>query len=190
MLLYSGANLRDVRRLAKGPSKNWTDNEKNNVVDFYAWLRKNKAKGKISVKKGYRHEIILPVEEELFPINSYESMSGIVWMVGGADSKVHLKIGSDKPLVCDANQDLAEELGKKLYHKVRLSLKVTRAPEDMRIIKNEIISIEQDMGHKIQWEDDRVLGRQYESIKKIQKILSSELKNFDAEKFINEIRNG
>lgn len=179
-----------VRKLAQGPTRAWTSSEKEKITDLHDWLRSHGAKGTLSVKKGYEHKIIVPLPKELYPIKSYESITGIIWLVGGEKGRVHVRIGQEKTLTCDAGQKLAEDLAKLLYHKVRLSGYCVRSSKDLEVEKFEILCIEHDMGHAGDWEPESILQRQYASIKTIQQKLSSAMDKFDAEKFMNEIRNG
>lgn len=184
------SNFAVVRKLAGGPKRSWTAAEREKIVDLHEWMRNHGAKGTVSLKKGYEHQIIVPTPKEIHLIRSYESIVGVVWMVGGEKRKVHIKIGQEKPIPCDAGQKLAEDLGKLLYHKVRLSGYSVRSSKNLEAEKFEIISIEYDMGHVEEWEPENIRQRQYESIKRIQEELSSSMKNFNAEEFIKVIRNG
>ncbi len=184
------SNFPVVRKLADGPKRSWTLAEREKIVDLHEWMRSHGAKGTVSLKKGYEHTIIIPAPKEIYLIRSYESIVGVIWMVGGEKGKVHIRIGQEKPIACDAGQKLAEDLGKLLYHKVRLSGYSIRSSKNLEAEKFEIISLECDMGHVDEWEADNVRQRQHESIKRIQEKLSASMKNFNAEEFIKVIRNG
>ena len=184
------SNFSVVKKLADGPKNSWTLAEREKITDLHEWMRNHGAKGAISLKKGYEHKIIVPEPKELYLIRSYESISGIVWMVGGEKGKVHIKFGKESTIACDAGQKLAEDLGRLLYHKVRLSGYSIRHSKRSGAEKFEIIGIECDMGHIDEWEQDNICQRQYDSIKRIQEELASSMKNFNAEEFIKGIRNG
>jgi hypothetical protein len=100
--------------------------------------------------------------------------------VGGETPKARIRMITGKTLSCDVTEELAQQLGERLYQRISLHGKATWDNKNHQLEEFKIDSI-----------GDYVGGDPTEAIKKISELIGTAYDSIsDVDKYIEELRNG
>ncbi len=178
-----------IRRVGKGPKSDWSDEERHGVIEMHDWCEKKSVRAFVSYPGQKEIEVVIPKKENIPDAISYDTIEGVVWWAGGDNGNVHIKTDfHDAQMIFQNDFSIASELGKKLYHKVRLSCRIQRDGVTKTIKKAEILEVVDDLGPYENWKDNVVIGRQFDAIMRIRKVFEREMPDFDFEEHLREMR--
>ena len=183
-----------VKKIADGPNDDWDIEEKMSIEDLHRVVAKQKAQAFMKTSDGHEHRINLIIFPAKKTKVGYESITGIVLLTGGQrKAKVHLRTrikGKNESIPCDADMQTTEKLGALLYHKVQVGARVVRYIDSGHIDKITILNPVdiKDLGHKDEWEPNRVTKRQAETIRSIRSIIAERMPDFNVDDYLSGLR--
>lgn len=132
-----------LQRLRRGPTKDWTDRERQAAQGLYKFLTRRRITAGVAIRGDRPVPFRLPEPESA--VAQYETLEAVVRSAGGLQGKVHLEFDEDGLRACDAGILLTYSAGRLLYHRVRVSGKSSRDARTGAILEFVLEQIE-DLG--------------------------------------------
>lgn len=124
-----------VRELRGGPNRNWPEERQRACEPFYDFVRKHGGQVNCGVHTLHPMAVPPPFRRQLY-FSEMATLEGVIWKPGGEHGQVEIQFQPGGVMKCSTidGRQTAEEMGKHMYRRVRVSGRATREVDTYKLL--------------------------------------------------------